>query len=180
MKTTPTETSNIISVLEIETIVGRQPIIEFLQYGRLPQDSKDKKDIIRRAPRFVLLNGVVYRRSLDGVLLRCLSDIESREALNEVHSGTCGSHQSGPKLHMHLKRMGYYWPTMVADSVNFAKKCNVCQIHADFIHQPPEPLHPTVASWPFEAWGLDIIGPIKPQSSLNHQYILATKDYFSK
>ncbi|TYK29707.1 uncharacterized protein E5676_scaffold3607G00170 [Cucumis melo var. makuwa] len=43
-----------------------------------------------------------------------------------------------------------------------------------------EPLHPTVASWPFEAWGLDLVGPITLKSSAGHSYILATTDYFSK
>ncbi|KAG9450498.1 hypothetical protein H6P81_010463 [Aristolochia fimbriata] len=45
---------------------------------------------------------------------------------------------------------------------------------------PPEPLHPTIASWPFEAWGMDIIGPITPKSDSDKQYILAATDYFSK
>ncbi|KAG9447825.1 hypothetical protein H6P81_013953 [Aristolochia fimbriata] len=53
------------------------------------------------------------------------------------------------------------------------------QLHADYIHQAPEPLHPTVASLPFEAWGMDIIGPISPKSDFDRQYILAATDYFS-
>ncbi|KAL0366241.1 UNVERIFIED_CONTAM: hypothetical protein Sradi_3514200 [Sesamum radiatum] len=76
--------------------------------------------------------------------------------------------------------MGYYWPTMVKDCSEYAKKCESCQLHANFIHQPPEPLHPTVASWPFDAWGLDVVGPITPKSSAGHIYILAATDYFSK
>ena len=75
--------------------------------------------------------------------------------------------------------MGYYWPTMVQDSMECAKKCEACQYHANFIHQPPEPLRLTVASWPFDAWGLDAIGPL-PKSSSGHLYILAAIDYFSK
>ncbi|KAL0319614.1 UNVERIFIED_CONTAM: hypothetical protein Sradi_5222900 [Sesamum radiatum] len=51
--------------------------------------------------------------------------------------------------------------------------------HANLIHQPPESLHPTVASWPFDAWGLDVVGPIT-KSSRGHLYILAATDYFSK
>ena len=60
-----------------------------------------------------------------------------------------------------------------------AKKCETCQYHANFIHQPSEPLHPTVASWPFDAWGLDAIEPL-PKSSGGHLNILATIDCFSK
>jgi len=40
-------------------------------------------------------------------------------------------------------------------------------------HQPPELLHPTVASWLFEAWGIDVIGLISPPSARGHQFILA-------
>jgi len=48
------------------------------------------------------------------------------------------------------------------------------------MHQPPETLHPTVVSWPFEAWGLDVMGPITPKSYVGHPYILAATDYCSK
>jgi len=37
-----------------------------------------------------------------------------------------------------------------------------------------------VASWLFEAGGLDVVGPITPKSSAGHSYILAANDYFSK
>ncbi|KAJ6815610.1 uncharacterized protein M6B38_134095 [Iris pallida] len=76
--------------------------------------------------------------------------------------------------------MGYYWPTMVADAIDYARKYKACQVHANFIYQPSEFLHPTVASWPFEAWGMDIIGPITLPSFRGHRFILAITDYFSK
>ncbi|KAK4390343.1 hypothetical protein Sango_2097600 [Sesamum angolense] len=47
-------------------------------------------------------------------------------------------------------------------------------------HQPPESLHLTVASRPFDAWGLDVVEPITPKSSIVHIYILAATDYFPK
>ena len=52
--------------------------------------------------------------------------------------------------------------------------------HVNFIYQPPKPLHPTIASWPVDAWGLDVVGPLTPKSSGGHSYILAMTDYFSK
>jgi len=69
---------------------------------------------------------------------------------------------------------------MIADAIKYAQGCKACQIHADFIHQPLELLHPIVALWPFEAWGIDIIGPISPSSTKDHRFILAITDYFSK
>ena len=75
---------------------------------------------------------------------------------------------------------GLDWPTMIADAIQYARRCKACQIHADFIHQPSELLHPTVTSWPFEAWGIDVIGSISPSSTKGHRFILAIIDYFSK
>src|SRR4051812_13930378 len=38
----------------------------------------------------------------------------------------------------------------------------------------------TKATWPLEAWGIDVIGSIHPPSSRGHRFILAITDYFSK
>ena len=166
-----------IHVIEVED--WRQPIIDYLEHGKLPEDRRHRTELRRRAARFIYYKGTLYRRSFDGLFLCCLGSDEAKQILEKAHSGVCGGHQSGPKLHYKIKRMGYYWPTMVHDSMEYAKTCQACQFHANYIHQPPEPLHPTIASWPFEAWGLDLVGPL-PKSSLGHLYILAATDYFSK
>ncbi|KAA0048243.1 uncharacterized protein E5676_scaffold265G001580 [Cucumis melo var. makuwa] len=147
----------------------------------LPKDSRHKSEVRRRATHFIYYKETLYRRSLEGLFLRCLGKEDSIKALKEVHAGICGAHQSGPKLQFQLRRMGYYWPKMVQDSMDYAEKCEACQYHANFLHQPLEPLHPTVASWSFEAWGLNLVGPaITPKSSARHSYILVATDYFSK
>ncbi|XP_070040881.1 uncharacterized protein [Nicotiana tomentosiformis] len=147
---------HLMAVFEAEKEEWRQPIINYLSYGILPENMRRRTEIRRCAPRFLYYKDTLYRRSFEGVLLRCLWEDEALQALQEAHSGVCGSHQSGPKLHFHIKRMGYYWPTMVKDCLDYARRCNTCQFHANFIHQPPEVLHLTVASWPFDAWGLDV------------------------
>ena len=119
-------------------------MIYYLQHGKLPSDLRHKTEVKRRAPRFIYFKGTLYRRSFDGVFLRCLDNEEASKALHEAHFGTCGAHQSGAKLHFQIKRMGYYWPTMVKDSMDYAKRCQACQFHANYIHQPSEPLHPTI------------------------------------
>ncbi|XP_020418006.1 uncharacterized protein LOC109948715 [Prunus persica] len=69
---------------------------------------------------------------------------------------------------------------MVKDCMDYVKKFQACQFHANFIHQPSEPLYPSIPSWPFDVWGLDVVGPTAPKSSGGHSYILAATDYFSK
>ena len=53
------------------------------------------------------------------------------------------------------------------------------QISCKLYAQHPNVLHSTIASLQFDAWGLDIVGPL-PKSSGGHSYILAATDYFSK
>ena len=61
-----------------------------------------------------------------------------------------------------------------------ARSCHNCQVHGGFKHRTPVPLHPTIPSWPFDAWGINVIGPINPPSSRGHRFILDATDYFSK
>ncbi|KAK4394189.1 hypothetical protein Sango_1889700 [Sesamum angolense] len=67
----------------------------------------------------------------------------------------------------------------VQDCIDYARRCQACHFHANLIHQPPEPLHLTIASWSFDAWGLDVVGPLTKFSG-GHLYILAATDYLSK
>lgn len=149
--------ANAISAFEIEKEDWRQSFIDYLQHGKLPENPHRRTDIRHRTPRFIYYKDTLYRCSFKGLLLRYLRENEATQALEEAHSGIYRAHQSGPKLHFRIKRIGYYWPTMVKDCLKFAKKCQACQFYANFIHQPPKPLHPTVASWPFDAWGLDVV-----------------------
>ncbi|KAG9442391.1 hypothetical protein H6P81_018245 [Aristolochia fimbriata] len=169
-----------ISASQNEVRDWREPIANFLRHGTLPIDLRERVQIRRAAPKYVFIHDILYRRSYEGLLLRCLSKEEGSQVLKETQSGICGAHQAGPKLHLQVKRLGYYWPSMLRDAIKMARTCKQCQLHADYIHQAPEPLHPTVASWPFEAWGMDIIGPISPKFDSDWQYILAATDYFSK
>ena len=64
--------------------------------------------------------------------------------------------------------------------MEYAKKCQSCQFHSNFIHQSPKPFHPTIASWSFDAWGLNVVEPITPKSFSEHVYILTATNYFSR
>ncbi|XP_070025402.1 uncharacterized protein [Nicotiana sylvestris] len=69
---------------------------------------------------------------------------------------------------------------MEKDCFNFVRKFHQCQVHGDLIHAPPAELHPMSAPWPFVAWGMDVIGPIKLKASNGHRFILVAIDYFTK
>jgi hypothetical protein len=59
-------------------------------------------------------------------------------------------------------------------NVKYVKRKQVRVKKVDF------PLHPVTIDAPFQQWGLDVIGPINPASSLQHKFILTTTDYFTR
>ncbi|XP_070040221.1 uncharacterized protein [Nicotiana tomentosiformis] len=96
------------SVRVIEKEDWRQLLIEYLEHGKLPKDPRQRTDIKRRAPRFILYKETLFRCSFEGLFLRCFDKEESHQAMEETYSGSCGAHQSGPKLHFCIKRTDYY------------------------------------------------------------------------
>ncbi|XP_074290818.1 uncharacterized protein LOC141617523 [Silene latifolia] len=107
------DTTNMICVHTADEDDWRQPIIDFLDHQKLPDDPRHKVKIRRRAPKFIHYKGTLYKRSFSGQWLRCLSKDEAVEAMHEAHSGICGAHQSGPKLPDRIKRMGYGIPQRI-------------------------------------------------------------------
>lgn len=78
-----------------------------------------------------------------------------------------------------LMRQGFFWPTMRAEAIEFAKKCEKCQKHGDSILQPTRELSSIVVVWPFAQWGLDIVGPL-PKAPGQRNFLIVAIDYFSK
>ncbi|WMV18817.1 hypothetical protein MTR67_012202, partial [Solanum verrucosum] len=153
----------------------------YLQSGECPTNatSNQKRTIQRLASGFFLSGGILYKKTPYLGLLRCVNAKEASTIMIEVHSRVCGPHMNGYVLANKILRAGYYWLTMEQDSIRFFRKCNECQIHGDVIHSPPSELHVMSASWPFVAWGMDVIGPIEPKASNGHRFILVAIDYFT-
>ncbi|XP_059064439.1 uncharacterized protein LOC131856610 [Cryptomeria japonica] len=150
--------------------------------GSFPEDtSKSSRVRIRKlATRYILLSDILYRRSYNGLLLRCLTKAEIPVALQEAQSGSGGGHFGGKSLVYKLIHMGYYWQTMEQDSFTFVKKCPQCQQHSNLIRAPAQLLRSQVSPWPFQTWGLDIIDKISPPSSKGHIFIITATNYFTK
>ncbi|XP_070010406.1 uncharacterized protein [Nicotiana sylvestris] len=64
------ELKHLVAVSEVEKEEWRQPIIDYLCYGILPENPRRRTEIRRRAPRFLYYKDTLYRRSFEGVLLR--------------------------------------------------------------------------------------------------------------
>lgn len=59
-----------------------------------------------QARQFVLIGDDLYRKSPDGLLLRCLGFVDYMEVMKQVHEGVCGTHQAGIKMRWLIRRQG--------------------------------------------------------------------------
>jgi hypothetical protein len=85
----------------------------------------DRK-VQRQALKYVMLDNTLYRRTIDGLLLKCLGSDQSRIAMGEVHEGICGTHQSAHKMKWLFCRAGFYCLTMLNDCFRYYKGCESC------------------------------------------------------
>jgi len=119
-------------------------IEQFCRDGTFPEEAEaeDRRAIRRAAIKYTLVGEVLYRRALNGMLLRCVTDEEAWKTVEGSHSGECRGHVNGQMLAKKILRQGYYWPTLEEDCAAYIRRCVRCQIHADKIHAPSSSLHP--------------------------------------
>nr|XP_017250771.1 PREDICTED: uncharacterized protein LOC108221400 [Daucus carota subsp. sativus] len=152
---------------------------DYLQLGDQPTDRNEARILRMKASRFVMIDEVLFKKSATGLLQRCLTSSEADVVLRDLHEGECGNHTGGRNLSLKVLRMGYYWPTVRQDAIDYVNKCDACQRHAPVIHQPSEHLHTPIPSWPFMKWGMDVVGKL-PTAPGQKVFMLAMTDYFSK
>ncbi|GKU87454.1 hypothetical protein SLEP1_g1850 [Rubroshorea leprosula] len=139
-----------------ETPNWTDPIKAYLWDETVPNDKREEMKLRRKASRYTLVDGILYKRSYSLPFLRCLTPYEAKYALCEVHEGVCGN-QIGARTLTHKK----------------------CQFFAHLTHQPAEELTTLVSPWPVAQWGIDLLGPfIKGAEGVTHLVVVV--DYFTK
>ena len=155
------------------------PIWDYLIDGRLPDDPKEASKIRTRSARFTNHRGSLYKRCFFTPILKCVAGKDVDYVLTEVHEGVCGNHIEARALAGKVLRQGFYWPTILRDATDLVRKCKICQEHAKVSHLPSEPLMSVTSPWPFQQWGLDILGPL-PIGKGQCKFIIVAVDYFTK
>ena len=89
-------------------------IKKYLEYESYPEDAtyNYKKSIHHMALYFFLNGEILYRRSHDLGLLRCIDAIEVANLIKQIHAGVCSTHINGLTLAKKILRAGYYLITM--------------------------------------------------------------------
>ena len=116
-----------MQVLLTESVDWRQLIIDKINNV---QHSKDEASIARMAARarsHTLVDGALYKKGVVQPLLKCITQNEGKELLQEIHARICGSHIGPRALSVKAIKQGFYWPTHIKDAQEIIKTCEASQ-----------------------------------------------------
>ncbi|GKC00335.1 reverse transcriptase domain-containing protein [Tanacetum coccineum] len=84
------------------------PIYKYLTKEILPEEKRNARAIHRKAGRYAVTNGILYKRSFLGPWLRYVGPLQANYVLREIHEGSCSMH-AGPRFVVEKDlRSGYY------------------------------------------------------------------------
>ncbi|GKC56653.1 reverse transcriptase domain-containing protein [Tanacetum coccineum] len=173
------DTVKINAIIKEATRTWMTPIQEYIEHGILPEDVAKARMIREKARNYTIEEGVLYRKSYLGSLLRCIGPQQAKYLIKEIHMGSCGMHD-GPRRAVHkAMNVGYFWPSMHRDANNEISSCDSCQVYATVPKLPKNDMISVTSAWPFRKWGMDIVGPL-PEAPGQIKYLIVAIDYFTK
>jgi hypothetical protein len=104
-----------------------QPYLAYVINKVLPEDTVEARRIIRRSKAFVVLQGKLYKKSITGVLQRCVTPQEGQDILKDIHAGVCGHHASSRAIAAKAFCAGFYWLMAIEDAKDIVRRCEACQ-----------------------------------------------------
>nr|AAK50597.1 putative gag-pol precursor [Oryza sativa Japonica Group] len=160
-------------------VVWMTDIRAYLDGNTLPEERAEAEKLARISKRYILVEGALYRRAANGILLKCISREQGIELIADAHQGEYRAHSASRTLVGKAFRQGFYWPTALQDAQEWVQRCRACQFHAKQTHQPAQALQVIPLSWLFAVWGLDILGPFKAARG-GYQHLYVAIDKFTK
>jgi hypothetical protein len=138
---------------------------------------------------YVLHDGVLYRRwdqskarpRLSTQLYRAVVPESLRkEVLHQFHDGVCGAHLGESKTYERIADT-LFWPLMYRDITKYVQSCPKCRARKTTFHHRDIPLLSIpYPSYPFEALGIDVLGPLPTTKIHKNKYVLVVTDYHTR
>ncbi|VFQ72064.1 unnamed protein product [Cuscuta campestris] len=154
-------------------------LAKYIEDGEAPKDPQKARLLRMRAPTYKVQDGILYKRSHNGVLLRCLRAAEAKALMEEIHEGVCAAHQGPYSISRRAIIQGYFWPTMRKDCEEYVRKCPTCQQFQNIPGRPATNYTPISSVIPFSRWGIDLVGAL-PKGAGQARWIVVAIDYFTK
>jgi hypothetical protein len=130
-------------------VMWMQPYLAYILNKTLPKHVVEARRIVRQSKAFAVVQGKLYKKSISGILQRCVTPQEGQAILQDIHAGVCGHHASSRAIAAKAFRARFYWLTTVEDAKEIVQRCEACQEFASRPHAPVAELQPIPLSWPF-------------------------------
>jgi hypothetical protein len=75
-------------------VTWMQPYLAYMINKTLPEDVIKARRITRRSKEFVVVKGELYKKSISGVLQRCITPQKGQAILHDIHAGVWCHHAS--------------------------------------------------------------------------------------
>ncbi|GAA0169531.1 hypothetical protein LIER_40779 [Lithospermum erythrorhizon] len=170
---------NALSTVLEEPEDWRTPIAKYLTLGNLSSEKAEAKETQNRSYKFHMYQEELYKKSVEGPLLLCVSAENISKVLFEVHNDWCGSHIGGRSLALKITRTGFFWPTLSKDAMMYVKICDACQRLSNTPQKAVVAATPVISPIPFAIWGICLVGKL-PKAKGGVEYVVVVVDYFSK
>ena len=121
------------TIIITESKDWRQVITYYLNNVHPSEDEASIVRIVARARSYTLIDVILYKKGVVQPLLKCITQSEGKELLQEIYSGAYSSHIGTRALSAKAIRQGFYWPTHIKDIEQIVKTCEACQ--STFPHQ---------------------------------------------
>jgi hypothetical protein len=143
----------------------------YLIHGSTPHhlDPKKMRALRLNSAPFHLVNGMLFRKKIDEILMHYLARDEAYKVLSELHAGESGGNFGGDTTTHKVLRAGYYCPTLFKDAHTLCRKCVICQKASGRVHKAAFSLQPVSVDFPFHNGVLTSLAQLNPppHSSIN-------------
>lgn len=174
-------------ILAIDVAIGGMDYAHYLalKYYLEKQDypkgatEADRRKLRNRASGYFVQEGQLYLRRKRAPLgyLQVLHERIALEKVRIIHE----EFHDGVDNCLRRVLQKYCGPKLRSVVQTVVRICHLCQTHnPDTAAARAEPLHPIEATRPLAIVGLDVVGPIAPQSPEGYRYILTAIDYFTR
>jgi hypothetical protein len=122
----------------------------YLRHYYEPDSNTESIRIQQRAKAYQIIGDELYKTSVTGPLLRCLSRDEGKELLAHIYSGVCEGHIGARALTTKVFRHSFYWPYVIDDAFKLVTTCQACQNFSPNTKALSQPSQLITPSWPLQ------------------------------
>jgi hypothetical protein len=151
----------------------------YLRHHYEPDNTTKLLKMQQRAKAYQVIGNELYKTSDIGPLLRCLSKVEGRELLAEIHLGVCRGHIGSRGLTAKVFTQGFYWPSIIDDASKIVATCEAYQKFSPNSRASSQPSQLITPSWALQRCGINIVGLLTTAQG-NYKYVVVTVEYFTK